>query len=158
MTLFREEVKRDGATLSHFCGALESGNTAAAKELFGAYMRRHISIRDTSARDKDKENFYHGVLLGILTVKEDWDISSNRESGEGYCDLQNEIGDNETAILIEVKYARDGDLEAACRRALRQIEEKHYADNLFDDGYERVLKYGIGCAKKKCRVMLAEEL
>ena len=156
MELFREEVKRDGETLTRFCESLESGDAQGAEQLFGAYLRKHISIRDTAAREEQKENFYHGVLLGILSVKEDWDVSSNPESGEGYSDIQAEIGDYETAILIELKYARNGNLEAACLEALQQIGEKHYADTLYEEGYGRILKYGIGCYKKRCRVMLAE--
>ena len=157
MELFREDVQKDGETLTRFCEALKTGDAATAEQLFSAYLRKHISIRDTAARDGQKENFYHGVLLGILSVKEDWGVFSNKESGEGYSDILAEIGDYEMAIVIEVKVARDGNLEAACREALRQIEERHYAEDLYDDGYDHILKYGIACCKKRCRVMLAAE-
>ncbi len=58
-------------------------------------------------------------------------------------------------IIIEVKYAHDGDLAAACREALKQIEHTGYEEELEDDGIERILKCGIACYKKRCRVVLA---
>ena len=157
MEFFKENVKKDGQTLTHFCSALESGDAVEAEKCFGKYLRKTISIRDTASPKPMKENFYHGILLGILGMKDSWGVSSNRESGEGYSDILVEIGDYELAILIEVKYAEDGDMDAACERALAQIEEKHYAEELLDEGYERVLKYGIACYKKRCRVKLAKE-
>ena len=104
-----------------------------------------------------KENFYHGVLLGILGVKTRWGISSNREMGEGYADILAEPDTGDMGIIIEVKYAHDGDLDAACKEALKQIEYTRYEDYLEDDGVENILKYGIACYKKRCRVMLAEK-
>ena len=156
MDFFKENVKKDGQTLNRFCSALEDGDAAEAEKCFGSYLRKTISIRDTASRKPMKENFYHGVLLGILGMKDSWGVSSNQESGEGYSDIVAEIGDYELAILIEVKYTEDGDLDSACERALAQIEEKHYAEELLDEGYERVLKYGIACYKKRCRVKLGK--
>ncbi len=103
-----------------------------------------------------KENFYHSILLGILGVKTRWGISSNREMGEGYADILAEPDTGDMGIIIEVKYAHDGDLEGACKEALKQIEYTKYEDDLEDDGIENILKYGIACYKKRCRVMLAE--
>ena len=100
-----------------------------------------------------KENFYHGILIGILGIREDWVISSNRESGEGYSDIMVETEDSELAVIIEIKYAEDGDLDAACRKALRQIADRHYGEDL-EEEYRKILKYGIACYKKRCRVML----
>ena len=79
---------------------------------------------------------------------------SNRESGDGYCDILVEIDGEETGIAIEVKYARNGDLEAGCRKALEQIDERRYTEFLTEDGMTKILKYGVACYKKKCRVML----
>lgn len=104
-----------------------------------------------------KENFCHGVLLGILGVKMRWGISSNRELGEGYADILVEPDTGDMGIIIEVKYAHDGNLDAACKEALKQIEHTGYEDGLKDDGVENILKYGIACYKKQCRVMLAEK-
>ena len=125
------------------------------ERIFTKYLRRTISIRDTAVRKEMKENFYQGVLLGILRVKSRWSVTSNREMGEGYADILAEPDTGDMGIIIEVKYAHDGDLEAACREALRQIEHTGYEDDLEDDGVENILKYGIACYKKRCRVMLA---
>ena len=91
MQLFRENVKKDGELLNRFCEALENGNTESAEKCFGEYLRKTISIRDTSVRKEMKENFYHGVLLGILGIKENWIVRSNRESGEGYSDILKQL-------------------------------------------------------------------
>ncbi len=125
------------------------------EKIFTGYLRKTISIRDTDVRKEMKENFYHGVLLGILGVKSRWGVMSNREMGEGYADILAEPDTGDMGIIIEVKYAHDGDLEAACREALKQIEHTGYEDDLEDDGVEKILKYGIACYKKRCRVALA---
>ena len=117
-------------------------------------MRKTISIRDTFAQKKMKENFYHGILLGLLGFKESWGIFSNRESGDGYGDIMIEIEEEEMGIVIEVKYSEDGNLEADCQRALGQIEEKRYEEQLRMEGMEHILKYGIACFKKRCRVVV----
>ncbi len=95
------------------------------------------------------------MLLGILGVKNRWGISSNREMGEGYADILAEPDTGDMGIIIEVKYAHDGDLEGVCKEALKQIEYTKYEDDLEDDGVENILKYGIACYKKRCKVMLA---
>ena len=101
-----------------------------------------------------KENYYHGLLLGLLSSRESWDIASNRESGDGYCDIMAEVDTEGVGIVIELKYADDGDLEAACRTALEQIEGKRYEEQLIDDGMETILKYGSRVTKKRCRIMM----
>lgn len=102
-----------------------------------------------------KENFYHGVLIGILGVKDHWGISSNREMGEGFADILVEPDTGDVGIIIEVKYAHDGNLEAACKKALKQIEHTGYEEELLEDGVDTILKYAIACHKKQCKVMLA---
>ena len=157
MEFFKENVREDGEMLTRFCDALQKEDTENVEKIFTEYLRRTISIRDTSVRIDMKENFYHGVLLGILGVKNRWGISSNREMGEGYADILAEPDTGDMGIIIEVKYAHDGDLDAACKEALKQIEYTRYEDYLEDDGVENILKYGIACYKKRCRVMLAEK-
>ena len=104
-----------------------------------------------------KENFYHGILLGILGVKAQWSVASNQESGEGYGDILVEVDEGEPlGIVLEVKYAHDGNLESACQKALEQVEQKQYAEYFYDEGIDHVLKYGIACYKKRCKVMLAK--
>lgn len=98
--------------------------------------------------------FFHGILLGLLSHRGEWEIRSNAESGIGYTDILIETdGEKETGIVIEIKYSDNGDLDAGCAEALKQIEEKEYAAKLMEDGMETVIKYGIACWKKKCRVM-----
>ena len=154
MDFFKENVREDRDMLDRFCNALQNADPEHVEKIFTDYLRKTISIRDTAARKDMKENFYHGVLLGILGVKNRWVISSNREMGECYADILAEPDSGDTGIIIEVKYAHDGNLDAACREALEQIRHTRYEDDLSDDGVENILKYGIACYKKRCRVML----
>ena len=157
MEFFKENVREDKDMLNRFCDALQNEDAENVEKIFTEYLRKTISIRDTAVRTDMKENFYHGVLLGILGVKMRWGISSNRELGEGYADILVEPDTGDMGIIIEVKYAHDGNLDAACKEALKQIEHTGYEDGLKDDGVENILKYGIACYKKQCRVMLAEK-
>ncbi len=156
MEFFRENVREDADMLNRFCDALQNGDAENVEKIFTEYLRKTISIRDTAIRTGMKENFYHGVLLGILGVKTQWGISSNREMGEGYADILAEPDTGDMGIIIEVKYAHDGNLDGACKEALKQMESTKYGDDLEDDGVENILKYGIACYKKRCRVMLAK--
>ena len=156
MEYFKERVKKDGDMLSRFCDALKSGEETKVEEIFESYLKKTISIRDTFVRKASKENFYHGILLGILGVKEEWYVSSNQESGEGYSDILVETENSETVILMEVKYANDGNLDQACERALQQIEDKRYDEELRENGVDKILKYGIACYMKRCKVKLAD--
>ena len=152
--MFRENVKKDSKTLDCFCNALECGDATEVENCYNEYLSRTISIRDTGSHRNMKENFYHGVLLGILGCRGgDWIVSSNLETGDGYCDITVRTRDCRVAILIEVKYAEGGNLDAACQKALEQISERHYGESLKSD-YKRVLKYGLACYKKQCRVMV----
>lgn len=117
------------------------------ESLLGEYLKQTISIRDTY--------FYHGILLGILGFQDTWGVSSNKESGDGYSDILIETDDGETGMILELKYAEDGKLDAACGEALEQMEVKRYEEELLDEGVEHILKYGIAFYKKRCRVMLA---
>ena len=155
--LFKENVKKDGETLDRFCEALKNGETESIQRQFQAYLRKTISIRDTFVKKNMKENFYHGILLGILGFKASWNVFSNRETGEGYSDLLITIPDEAIGIVIEMKYADDGNLDAACQKALEQIERNHYEEELYDEGMDDILKYGIACYKKRCRVMMKEK-
>ena len=156
MSLFRESVQKDGEMLNRFCDALQSGNAEEVEKYFGEYLKRTISIRDTYVKKPMKENFYHGILLGILGFKTQWGISSNKESGDGYSDILIELEDMESGIVVELKYAEDGNLEAGCREALQQIERKRYEESLQKEGIGKILRYGIACYKKRCKVMLAK--
>ncbi len=150
---FNEEVSRDSQKLQSFCRAFEENDTAAIEEGFNAYLRKTISIRDTYTRKEMKENFYHGILLGIFGNMDDWDIQSNAESGEGYSDITVEIESRGTGIVIELKYAENAAFDDACREALQQIRDRNYEEVLIDDGMKTIRRYGIACYKKRCRVI-----
>lgn len=154
---FSDTSKKDGTKLEEFCNAFFEKDTEKIEQLFGDYLWNTISIRDTAVQKEKKENFYHGILLGLLGYKENWLTKSNSESGTGYSDILIEIPDNRTGVVIELKYAGDGDMEAACGRALEQIEEKQYVDKLKQDGMRNFIKYGIACYKKDCRVVCGKD-
>ena len=154
LTLFKEQVAEDGAALQAFCDALEKGKAEQVEELLAAYLKKTVSIRDTFARKPLRENFYHGILLGILGFKAGWTVTSNREAGDGFGDILIQTDEEDVGIIIEVKYA-EGDMDAVCQKALAQIEEKDYAEELYRQGARIVWKYGIACSRKRCRVMCA---
>ena len=156
MEYFKETVAKDGDTLGRFCDALKNGEEKQVEDIFESYLKKTISIRDTFVKKTMKENFYHGILLGILGVKEEWGVFSNQETGEGYSDILIETENSETAILIEVKYANDGNLDQACERALKQVEDRKYDQELLENGVDKILKYKIACYKKQCKVKLAD--
>lgn len=154
---FKDTVRKDTSKLDCFSNAFPIGNVSVIEELLNEYLWTTISIRDTAVPYGKKENFYHGILLGLLSHREEWRIISNAESGIGYSDILAEIFENRVGIVIEVKYAEDGDLETSCKEALKQIEEKKYEAKLWDDGMRNILKYGIACYKKECKVVMAEK-
>lgn len=154
MDFFKENVSKNGDALRTFCEASKNGNAGDVEKQLSEYLRRTISIRDTFVKKQMKENFYHGILLGILGFEDTWSVSSNREAGDGYSDILVETDDGETGILLGLKYAEDGNLEAACEKALRQMEQKKYEEVLLDEGVIHILKYGISFYKKHCCVKL----
>ena len=156
LELFRENVAKDGESHARICNALEKKDISGIEKSLGEYLRKTISIRDTAVRKSLKENFYHGILLAILGVKAGWSVTSNQEAGDGYSDLIVRFDNYELAMIIEVKYADDGNMESVCRKALKQIDEKQYAQRLYEEGFEHILKYGIAFHLKKCRVMVQE--
>ena len=153
---FSDVTRNDGKTLEEFCNAFVDKDPRKIEQIFGDYLWNTISIRDTATTKAKKENFYHGILLGLLGYKASWLIKSNAESGTGYSDILVEVPDNRTGIVIELKYAEDGDMDAACSRALEQIEEKEYVDKLRQDGMRNFIRYGIACFKKDCKVVIGE--
>lgn len=154
LKMFKENVKDDGKTVSDLCDALLNQNPEKVELIFTEYMKKTISIRDTFARKPTKENFYHGLLLGILGFKENWSVMSNRESGDGFGDILIRIEDEDVGIVIEVKYADDGNLQGECEKALQQIIDIRYTEVLEQEGIHTIIKYGIACYRKKCKVLM----
>ena len=150
---FREETRADTSRINRFCAAFPKGDVATIQDMLHDYLWDSISVRDTAVRSNMKENFYHGMLLGLLQSQGSWIVRSNAETGIGYSDISVATPER-LGMVIELKYAEDGNLEAACAKALTQIEEKKYAEALRRRGMKTILKYGIAFWEKECRVVL----
>ena len=149
----KKDVRKDFQKLENFCKAFEQGDTEAIESGFNSYLRKTISLRDNSVRKDTKENFYHGILLGLFAGMEGWLVRSNAESGEGYSDISIEIEDKDIGIVIELKYAQNAAFDEGCRKALQQIRGRNYEEELLDDGMKIIRRYGIACYKKRCKVV-----
>lgn len=156
LSWFQEEVRKDAPTLDAFCEAFSAGDPSKIGQLFSSYLKRTISIRDTAVQKDKKESFYHGILLGLLSHRQDWSLRSNAESGKGYSDILIKIKSISMGIVIEIKYSESRNLEATCQKALNQIEEKNYAEQLIEDDMTTILKYGIACRRTACMVKMAD--
>ena len=150
---FKWETVKNTEKLENFCRAFQENDTAAIEEGFNTYLKKTISIRDTNTKKEMKENFYHGILLGLFGNMEGWDVQSNAESGDGYSDISIEIEDEEIGIIIELKYAEKASFDIGCREALKQINDRNYEEKLIDDGMTTIRKYGIACYKRRCKVI-----
>ena len=150
---FREETRKDVRKLENLGRAFEENDTETIEKEFTSYLRKTISIRDTNTKKKMKENFYHGILLGLFAGMDGWKVRSNAESGEGYSDISVEVEDRDIGIIIELKYAEKASFDEGCREALRQIDDRNYEEALLDDGMKTIYRYGIACYKKRCKVV-----
>ena len=150
---FREEIRADTSRINRFCAAFPKGDVATIQDMLHDYLWDSISVRDTAVRSNMKENFYHGMLLGLLQSQESWIVRSNAETGIGYSDISVATPER-LGMVIELKYAEDGNLEAACTKALAQIDEKKYDEALRRRGMKTILKYGIAFWEKECQVVL----
>ena len=148
---FQEMTLADSEKINRFCAAFPAKDAAAIQDMLSDYLWDSISVRDTAVRSDMKENFYHGMVLGLLRSQGNWLIRSNAETGEGYSDISVCTPDR-TGIVIELKYADDGNLEASCEEALKQIEDKKYAEGLKRRGMKKIIRYGIAFCKKDCMV------
>ena len=151
---FKETTLTDSARINRFCAAFPAGDAAAIQEMLHDYLWDSISVRDTAVRMNRKENFYHGMLLGLLQSQDSWLVKSNAETGQGYSDISIQTPDR-IGIVIELKYANVGNLEAACAEALKQIEDRKYAEGLKRRAVKKILKYGIAFWEKECMVAMA---
>lgn len=149
---FKAEITSDTSRWIKFCEAVKSGNYIDFQQLFNEFMSVSISIRDTFVKKEMKENFYHGMLLGLLRAEGSWSIKSNAESGSGYTDIKLEVPANKVGCIIEVKYAENGTFDQACNEAMKQIENGGYTEVLKQDGMKTIHKYGIACYKKSCKI------
>ena len=150
---FKNTVVRDEKPMQAFCQAFLDGNAEEIQRRLTIILGKMISILDTKAKDDQKENFYHGLLLGLLRSEPNWLILSNVESGEGFSDILIEPEDPDAGMVIEVKYSPMlAGMESACQAAMAQIKEKHYDERLRNEGRENITAFGIAFWKKRCRV------
>ena len=151
---FKNTVVRDEKPMQAFCQAFLDGNAEEIQKRLTVILGKMISILDTKAKDDQKENFYHGLLLGLLRSEPNWLILSNAESGDGFSDILIEPEDPDTGIVIEVKYSPTlAGMESVCEAAMNQIKEKRYDERLRNEGRENVTAFGIAFCKKRCRVV-----
>lgn len=151
---FKETIVQDGKPMQKFCQAFLAGDADEIAKQLTMILGRMISVLDTKARNNQKENFYHGLLLGLLRSEPTWLILSNAESGEGFGDILIEPEDPDAGIVIEVKYAANiAGLDAECKKAMEQIKVRHYDEKLRNDGRENIFGYGIAFYKKRCKVV-----
>ena len=150
---FQEATRADTSRINRFCAAFPKGDVATIQDMLHDYLWDSISVRDTAVRSNMKENFYHGMLLGLLQSQGSWIVRSNAEAGVGYSDISIATPER-VGIVIELKYAEDGNLEKSCAAALAQIEEKKYAEGLQRRGVKKIIKYGIAFWEKDCMVAM----
>jgi hypothetical protein len=148
---FKDTSKKDNDTIRKFCEAFPKADIEQIEKQLNKYLWNSISIRDTAVKSVLKENFYHGLLLGILQYEDEWIIKSNAETGIGYGDIIIKTPEK-IGIIIELKYAEDNNLDKHCKEALAQIEGNSYDAGLLSDGMEKIIKYGIAFYKKNCKV------
>ncbi len=153
---FEERAQADSGRINRFCAAFPAEDVSTIQEMLGDYLWESISVRDTAVRTNMKENFYHAMMLGLLRSQGSWLVKSNAETGEGYSDISIQTPER-LGIVIELKYANDGNLEAACAEALKQIEEKKYAEGLKRQGAKKIIKYGIAFCEKECMAIMANQ-
>ena len=149
---FSHMVRQDSSRINRFCQAFLSGDVKTIQEMLNDYLWDSISVRDRAVRDRMKENIYHGLLLGLLRSQGNWMVKSNVEMGEGYGDLMVFTRDG-VGLVIELKYAHDGEMETACQNALKQIADKKYDAELKRRGMTQTINYGIAFYEKNCMVM-----
>ena len=150
---FKETVVQDEKPMQAFCQAFLDGNAEEIQKRLTVILGKMISILDTKAKDDQKENFYHGLLLGLLRSEPNWLILSNAESGDGFSDILIEPEDPDAGIVIEVKYSPTlAGMESVCEAAMNQIKEKRYDERLRNEGREHITAFGIAFCKKRCKV------
>lgn len=152
---FDQTVVNDEDRMSSFYQSFAQGKAKDVQDQLTSILAETISILDTKARNEEKENFYHGMMLGLLRNHRNWIVKSNVESGEGFVDILIKPEDPDEGILIELKYSKTFDgLEKACERAMEQIKDRRYDEALRDEGRCHILAYGIAFCKKRCKVVV----
>lgn len=152
---FRETIFSNTEQLTAFWNAVEEGHTEVIEKYLNRTLSNSISVFDTKAPEKEKENSYHTFLVGLLVGNADWLVRSNVEAGEGFADIVVETEDPDAGIIFELKCSKDAaGLKNACQRAMEQIKNRRYTEYLKNDGRDDILIYGIAFYKKRCKVVV----
>ena len=152
---FDQTIVNDEDRMSSFYQSFAQGKAKDVQDQLTSILAETISILDTKARNEEKENFYHGMMLGLLRNHRNWIVKLNVESGEGFVDILIKPEDPDEGILIELKYSKTFDgLEKACERAMEQIKDRRYDEALREEGRIHILAYGIAFCKKRCKVVV----
>lgn len=143
---FQESVKKKD--FRELYRAMEEKNTGKMGEILTEQLFSVISFYDSA------ENFYHGFLAGILSQSEKYLVKSNRESGLGRSDLIVKTPSlRGRAFLLEVKVSDSmKHLEQDAKKAVQQIWDKNYMEELKLEGYEQIDAFGIAFYRKDCEV------
>lgn len=143
---FRDNIKKQN--FQNLYQAMEEGKADKMEAILGEQLVMTISFYDSA------ENFYHGFLAGILSQSEKYLVKSNRESGNGRSDLMVKSPSlRGRAFIVEVKVSDSMDeLEKDAKKAVKQIYERSYMDELRTEGYRKIDCYGISFYKKDCAV------
>lgn len=128
--------------------AMGDGNAGKMRDILNGQLLRTISFFDNA------ENFYHGFLAGILSQSEDYLVKSNRESGRGRSDIMVKSPSlRGRSFILEMKVSDNIDhLEEDAQKALEQIQDKKYKEELRSEGYREIDCYGIAFYRKDCEV------
>lgn len=152
---FKGKIESNTEQLTAFWNSIEEGNTEAIEQYLNRTLSNSISVFDTKAPEKEKENSYHTLLVGLLTGNADWVVRSNVEAGEGFADIIIESEDPDSGIIIELKYSKEASgLDKACKKAIEQIKDRRYYEYLKNDGRQDIMFYGIAFYKKRCKVIV----
>ncbi len=156
---FKKSVFSNTEQLNVFWNGVEVGNTEIIEKYLNRTLSNSISVFDTKAPNKEKENSYHTLLVGLLAGNADWLVKSNVEAGEGFADIVVETEDPDAGIVMELKYVKEASgLEKACEKALIQIKDRRYEEYLKNDGRKNILLYGLAFCKKRCKVVVEERI
>ena len=157
LTIFNDEIqhwindilrKNDN---TYILNAMLEKNPKLLEKYINDWLYKTISYHDA----KERESFYHGLLLGLFSNFENFKVVSNRESGNGRFDIVLKDYQYNTAIILELKVAdTKKDLITESSKALNQIDNNNYDTELINDGYTNILKYGIAFFKKVCMVTM----
>ncbi|WP_252235894.1 AAA family ATPase [Clostridium sp. CH2] len=147
---FHDKVKVKD--LSKMYSAIFSKDVEIFQKELNAMLRQTISFNDAY------ENFYHGFTLGVLANMHDFLVKSNREAGDGRSDIFiKSLSIFEPCVILELKVCdKPKDIFKKCDEALAQIDAKNYEEELKEEGYENIIKYGISFYRKDCVIKVKE--